>query len=62
MKIMISHYNLYKIKIAGTKYRTSIALPTMFQDPYRYRIKDVFLSAYSVGNIYKVSLHLGYGG
>lgn len=59
---MINKYNIYKIKIAGKKYQKCIALQTMFQDRYKYRMKDVFLSAYSVGNIYKVSLHLGYGG
>lgn len=59
---MINKYNTYKIKIAGKKYKKCIALPTMFQDSYEYRMKDVFLSAYSVGNIYKVSLHLGFGG
>lgn len=59
---MINKYNIYKIKIAGKKYKKCITLPTMFQDPYEYRMKDVFLSAYSVGNIYKVSLHLGYRG
>lgn len=51
---MISHYNLYKIKIAGTKYRTSIALPIMFQDPYRYSMKDVFMAMYSISNVYQV--------
>lgn len=59
---MINKYNTYKIKIAGKKYKKCIALPTMFQDPYECRMEDVFLSAYSVGNIYKVSLHLSYGG
>lgn len=59
---MINNYNLYRIRIAGKKYRTYIALPIMFQDPYKYRLKDVFLSAYSIGNIYKVHLYLGNGG
>lgn len=62
MNIMINKHNVYKIEVAGKKYSRSISLPAIFQDPYRYRMKDVFLSAYSVGNIYKVSLHLGYGG
>lgn len=57
---MISHYNLYKIKIAGTKYRTSIALPAIFQDPYKYRMKDMYLAAYSVSNIYKVYMCNGW--
>lgn len=51
---MINKYNTYKIKIAGKKYRKCIALPTMFQDPYRYSMKDMYLAAYSVSNIYKV--------
>lgn len=51
---MINKYNTYKIKIAGKKYRKCIALPTMFQDPYEYRMKDMYLAAYSVSNIYKV--------
>lgn len=51
---MINKYNAYKIKIAGKKYRKCIALPTMFQDPYRYSMKDMYLAAYSVSNIYKV--------
>lgn len=59
---MINKYNTYKIKIAGKKYRRYIALQAMFQDPYTYRLKDVFLSAYSIGNIYKVHLYLGNGG
>ena len=51
---MINKYNTYKIKIADKKCRKCIALPTMFQDPYEYRMKDVYLAAYSVSNIYKV--------
>ena len=47
---MINKYNTYKIKIAGKKYRKCIA----FQDPYEYRMKDMYLAAYSVSNIYKV--------
>lgn len=62
MNIMINTYNIYGIRIAGNKYKKRIDYPSMFQDPYAYRLKDVFLSAYSVGNIYKVSLYLGYGG
>lgn len=59
---MINKYNTYKIKIAGNKYRKCIALPTMFQDPYEYRMKDMYLAAYSVSNIYKVYLYRGNGG
>lgn len=59
---MINNYNVYRILIAGKKYRRYIALPVIFQDPYTYRLKDVFLSAYSIGNIYKVYLYLGNGG
>ena len=59
---MINNYNLYRIRIAGKKYRKDIVLPTMFQDPYKYRLEDVFLSAYSIGNIYKVHLYRGNGG
>lgn len=51
---MINNYNLYRIRIAGKKYRRYIALPTMFQDPYEYRMKDMYLAAYSVSNMYKV--------
>lgn len=51
---MINKYNTYKIKIAGNKCRKCIALPTMFQDPYEYRMEDMYLAAYSVSNIYKV--------
>lgn len=51
---MINKYNTYKIKIAGKKYRKCIALPTMFQNPYEYRMKDIYLALYSVSNIYKV--------
>lgn len=59
---MINNYDFYRIRIAGKKYRTYIALPVMFKDPYVYRLEDVFLSAYSIGNIYKVHLYLGNGG
>lgn len=38
---MINKYNTYKIKIAGKKYKKCIALPTMFQDPYEYRMKEM---------------------
>lgn len=51
---MISRYNLYKIKIAGTKYRTSIARSMMLQDPYRYSMQDVFMAMYSISNVYKI--------
>jgi len=59
---MINKYNTYKIKIAGKKYRKCIALPIMFQDPYEYSMKDMYLTAYSVSDIYKVYLYRGNGG
>ena len=57
---MVNRYNVYKIKVAGKKYRRSIVIPTMFQDPYRYRMKDMYLAAYSVSNIYKVYMCNGW--
>lgn len=54
MSVVINKYNTYRIKITGKKYSRSIILPTIFQDPYEYRMKDVYLAVYSVSNIYKV--------
>lgn len=54
MNIMVNRHKLYKIEVAGKKYRISIARPVMFKDPYKYSIKDMYLAAYSVSNIYKV--------
>ena len=51
---MLDNYNIYRIRIAGNKYKKRIDYPSMFQDPYEYRMKDMYLAAYSVSNIYKV--------
>lgn len=60
MNIMINKHNVYKIEVAGKKYSRSISLPAIFQDPYKYRMKDMYLAAYSISNIYKVYMCNGW--
>lgn len=58
---MVNKYNIYRIEVAGKKYSRSIILPAIFQDPYGYRMKDMYLAAYSVSNIYKVYIDNRWG-